>query len=110
MAAGMASALVSDLRSSMNGNGTSTLYGITIPSNPAGTAQQLKLREDGGLDSTGGGASRFLAYVSFYSASATKSATPVRILITWPAAADLSNNPPKNFSGSYEVITALDKN
>jgi len=109
-AAGLASAIVSDLRALNTSNSTSSIYQITIPSSPSGSTQQLKLREDGALDSTGGAESRYLGYVTFYSPATSKSATPVRILITWPAVADLNNNPPRNFSGSYEVVTALDRN
>jgi hypothetical protein len=40
-----------------------------------------------------------------------RTATMVRILITWPAMADIDPTKwPTNFSGSYETVTALDRN
>lgn len=109
VAAGVASAIVADLRATPAGAGAiSPTYKITIT--PSGTAQQLRLCEDGSPDTAGGSNSRYLAYVTFSTPSCPKAPTPTRILITWPAAGDLNNNPPKNFSGSYEAVTALDRN
>ena len=106
-AAALASAIVGDLRSTPSVSSTSAEFQISIPSAPsAANTKQLCLSEDGSL--AAGAESRYLAYVNFPArASAAESAIPVRILITWPAAADLNNNPPKNFAGSYEVITSL---
>jgi len=79
---------------------------------------------------SGSNVSRYRATIGFYfpsNASApAQNATMVRILITWPALADPtdSSHPtgwplsattpanvwPKNYTGSYEVETALDRN
>ena len=108
-ASGIASAIVADLRSTPLSSAKSTNYGINIPGT-SGIYQQIKLGDDGSLI-TSSAQPRYLAYVTVTSpAAGTKAVTPVSILITWPAAADLNNNPPKNFAGSYEVTTALDRN
>jgi len=108
VAAGVTSAIVADLRATPATNTNSAIYNITNA--PAATAQQLRLCEDGSPDATGGSNSRYLAYVTFSTPTCPKAPTPTRILITWPAAGDLNNNPPKNFSGSFEAVTALDRN
>jgi uncharacterized protein (TIGR02598 family) len=105
-AASLARAIVADLRCTPLTSGTSATFHILIPS---ATTQQLRFREDGSLDPTGTTA-RYLAYITFPNTPTGKTATPIRILLTWPAAADLNNTPPKNYAGSYEVLTALDRN
>ena len=107
-ASGIASAIVADLRATPQNTTKSPVYGLTFPST---SPQQLRLGDDGSLIGTDS-QPRYLAYVTIPSpiGDGTKAVNPVRILITWPAAADLNNNPPKNFAGSYEVNTALDRN
>ena len=107
VASGVVSAITADLRATPVPSGKSSFYGI-VTSGPA--TQQLRLCADGTIDKSAGGAnSIYLAYVTISATTTTPSATPVRILITWPAAADLNNNPPKNFVGSYEAVTTLDR-
>jgi uncharacterized protein (TIGR02598 family) len=112
-AAGIARAIIADMRTTPLSSQASASYNINIPSPGTGTSatQQLLLREDGSVDITTprGANSRYLAFISV-NAPAAKAGTNVRLLITWPAAADLNNNPPKNFAGSYEVLSALDRN
>ena len=112
-AAGMARAIIADLRTTPLTANTSSSYQISVPNAGSGRSatQQLLLREDGSLDITTprGASSRYLGYISF-NAPTAKAAINIRLLITWPAAADLNNNPPKNFAGSYEVLSALDRN
>lgn len=104
-AAGIATGIFADLRATPNANSTTANYKITIPS-----STRLFLREDGSLDTSSGDAARYLATITFTVPSQPKAATLVHLLITWPAAADLENNPPKNFSGSFEAVSALDRN
>lgn len=105
-ASGIASAIAADLRTTPLSATKSPGYSIDIPSN----SLQIKLGDDGS-PVTSGTQPRYLAYVTVTPpATGTKAAALVRILITWPAAADMNNNPPKNFAGSYEVTTALDRN
>ena len=106
VASGMISAITADLRATPLTSGTTANYKIHIPGT---TTQQLRLCADGTVDSSGGANSIYLAYVTFSGTTSSPSATPVRILITWPAAGDLNNNPPKNFAGSYEAVTTLNR-
>jgi uncharacterized protein (TIGR02598 family) len=112
-AAGVVRAIMADLRTTPAESSSSSSYQIVIPTAGTGMSatQQLLLREDGSLDIAAprGASSRYLAYVTF-NAPPAKAATSVRILVSWPAAGDLNNNPPKNFAGSYEVVSALDRN
>ena len=110
VATGMASAIVSDLRATAFATGTSANYKIAIPVNSPSATQQLRLREDGSLDTTGGANSKYLAYISFSKPASAKAATPVRILVIWPAGSNLNNNPPKNVAGFCETVTAIDWN
>ena len=102
-ATGIATGIMADLRATPNA--TSANYQITIP-----TGKKLYLREDGSPDTSSGADSKYLAYVTFTVPPQPNAATLVRLLITWPAAADLANDPPKNFSGSFEAVSALDRN
>ena len=104
-ATGIATGIMADLRATPNTNTTTANYQITIP-----TATKLYLREDGSPDTSSGADSKYLAYVTFTVPPQPKAATLLRLIITWPAAADLANNPPKNFSGSFEAVSALDRN
>ncbi len=104
-AAGIATGIFADLRATPNAETTTPNYKITIPN-----STRLFLREDGSVDASGGAGSRYIATITFTVPSQSKAATLVHLLITWPAAADLDNNPPKNFSGSFEAVSALDRN
>lgn len=104
-AAGIATGIIADLRATPNTNSTTANYSITIPD-----STQIHLREDGSRDSSSGAEARYLATITFTVPSQPKAATLVHLLITWPAAADIGNNPPKNFFGSFEAVTALDRN
>jgi len=104
-AAGIATGIFADLRATPNTNTTTACYGIKIPE-----SKQLFLREDGSPDPSSGPNARYLAYLTFTVPSQPKAATIVHLLITWPAVADLGNNPPKNFSGSFEAVSTLDRN
>jgi uncharacterized protein (TIGR02598 family) len=111
-------------------NQNSPRYGITIPapivgpvSSSSSVTHTIFLREDG----TAAGAQdanadpsqnpRYRAAItfttanSFTSASPQRKATIARILLTWPALADTSGTAtPSNYAGSYEIVTALDRN
>jgi len=103
--AGIATGIMADLRTTPATNSTSPNYNIAIPTNT-----KLYLREDGSATSASGTDSKYLAWVSFSVPPQPRAATMVHLLITWPAAADLNNNPPVNYSGSFEAVSALDRN
>ena len=103
--AGIATGIMADLRTTPATNSTSPNYNIAIPTNT-----KLYLREDGSATSASGTDSKYLAWVSFSVLPQPRAATMVHLLITWPAAADLNNNPPVNYSGSFEAVSALDRN
>jgi uncharacterized protein (TIGR02598 family) len=120
-AASLARAIVSDLRVTTKtlpaSNQNSPRYGITIPG--SGTASHtIFLREDGtaaGSPDTNADASqnpRFRATLDFTAPSnALRTATAVRVLLTWPALADKTANvAPTQYAGAYETFTALDRN
>ena len=103
--AGIATGIMADLRTTPATNSTIPNYNIAIPTNT-----KLYLREDGSATSASGTDSKYLAWVSFSVPPQPRAATMVHLLITWPAAADLNNNPPVNYSGSFEAVSALDRN
>jgi uncharacterized protein (TIGR02598 family) len=133
-AANITSAILADLRNAQPLEASSSpRYGIPLPPSSgaaAGAAQTtgttLYLSASGNASENGevvfGGTniSRYRATVAFAPpASGQRTATGVRILITWPAQADpepgvwtLGSSPswPKNYSGSYEADTTLDRN
>ena len=140
-ACNIASAIVSDLRCAQPlGANASPRFGIPIPAPPgsaSGTTQTsgttIYLAADGSASPTGqvvtGGTSvsRYRATIGFsfpstgqYAAPvSSRTATTVRILITWPALADatpgvwqIGSSPswPTNYTGSYEADTTLDRN
>ncbi len=104
-ATGIATGIMADLRATPLTNTTTANYGISIPND-----KKLYLRADGSPDPEEGSDSEYLAYVTFRVPSHPQAATLVSLLITWPAAADLGNNPPKIFSGSFDAVSALDRN
>lgn len=132
-AAGLTRAIISDLRAaqlSVPVSGTSRLYQIPIPG-PAATSNlmaTLYLKEDGSPAITPGAAPsatdpvygnangaqnpRYRATIFFTPPpTGQRIATQVRILVTWPAMADpVAASMPANYSGSYETLTALDRN
>lgn len=122
-AASITRALVAGLRAPARSGPSqiSSIFGFAFPSvGASGTAPQtIYLRDDGSLSEgkTVGdppvlSESRYRASVSFVApAVGQKTATMVRVLVTWPAVAD--PNPlawPTHYSGSYETVTMLDRN
>ncbi len=140
MAGNLGAAIVADLRCAQSvGAGTSPHFGIPIPAPPtsagatqtSGTTIYLSASgiasTNGQVVSSGTSVSRYRATVAFYFPSsgqysspvAARTATAVRVLITWPAMADatpavwqLGSSPtwPANYTGSYEADTTLDRN
>ena len=125
MAGNVSSAILGDIRSSQPAAATSR-YGLTIPA--AGTSttissaqQTIYLASDGSPTgpigsspvASGAGVSRYRATLGFAppAKNGQRTATSVRLLITWPALADANPGQwPKNYSGSYEADTTLDCN
>ncbi|XHR27291.1 MAG: hypothetical protein ACFUZC_15240 [Chthoniobacteraceae bacterium] len=111
VAAGIAREIVTDLRAMGTGT-TSPAYGLTLNSG----LETVYFSEDGAVTSIGGAPVSSGTFPSRYRASlyvhpqAGQGITMVRLLITWPALADASpESDPKNYAGSYEVVTALDR-
>jgi hypothetical protein len=132
VAAGIASEVVADLRSTpscLTTTGTfSPRFGILIPG-PAGEstmppAQPLSSGSNtkffsaagGVIDNltTSGTAAIYRATVGFLppvTTGSSRAATMARVLVTWPALADTDGTKwPQKFTGSFETITALDRN
>lgn len=121
-AAGLARGIIADLRCAPKtvppSDQVSPNYQIPIPASGAGKAT-IFLNKDtttkgAALDSDAdaGKDPRYRVTLFFTAPPATqKSATIARVLITWPALADKSAaSDPRNFAGSYEITTALDRN
>ncbi len=106
-AAGWASAVASDLRSTPATSTSSPQYKISL----SDAKFNIFLAEDGTRKNTAADA-RYRANVWLYPPSGgQKTATVVRILITWPAVADsVIKTDASKYSGSYEVMTTLDRN
>jgi uncharacterized protein (TIGR02598 family) len=113
-ATGIASMIFSDLSAAAGTNKTAR-FEISL-TNTAGGLQTLYFDESGKTTGTIGSAavsgSRYRASVEVRAAATnTVAVSPVRILVTWPAAADPSPSQwPAKFSGSVETWTALDRN
>jgi len=117
VAAGMATRLSADLRAAPPACPQSPLYQISIP--VSGSAMHtVFLKEDGtvasspDIDTNPGQNPRYRATLFFAAPAARqKTATMVRILVTWPALTDMAaNTPPIKFSGSFETLICLDRN
>jgi len=112
-AVGISTSILADLRGAQITTSTSPQYGITL----SGT-HTLFLTEDGtpsGTQDTNADpamAPKYRATISFNPpASSSKGATLTRIWLTWPALADKQwGAAPVNYSGSYEIVSALDRN
>jgi type II secretory pathway pseudopilin PulG len=121
-AAGLAASLVADLRAApvaippMAKN--SPRFQVPLPA--AGSAlHTLFLREDGSaagsVDANADPAQdpryRATLFITAPEKATQKAATIVRVLLTWPVLADpQGGTAPRKFSGSFEVVTALDRN
>lgn len=123
-AAGLAASLVADLRATPveipPAAKNSPRFQIPLPaSGNASEMHTLFLREDGSasgnVDANADPAQdpkyRATFFVTAPTVAGQKSATTVRVLVTWPALADATaGTVPGKFNGSYEVVTALDRN
>lgn len=121
-AAALAAGLVADLRATAVAippvEKNSPRYQVPLPMTGS-VRHSLFLREDGSAvgavdaDANPAQDPRYRATL-FITAPATatqKAATTVRVLVTWPAVADATAATlPIKFMGSFEVITALDRN
>ena len=125
VSASIAKAVMADLRTTPAVTGTSSRFGFTVPGSgvslsgsavtAAGKPQVLFLDADSSGAYAGhgpvAGKSLYRVTVAFYPAASQMTAAGVRILVTWPALADSGTNSwPVNFTGSCEVLTALDRN
>jgi len=127
-AANVARAIACDLRGVPPGALTSSVFKIGIPTSGSVT-QTIFLSDDGVPTASQSMAEpsenpQYRATVVVTAASAQTTyfgstsftanrgtETSVRILVSWPALADrVAANKPANYSGCYEVFTALDRN
>lgn len=124
-AVNLAAALLSDLRATQNNvpaSATSTQYQIPIPASGAASSPvSIFLRGDGSVAQNGALVNvnadssqnpLFRATITFSQpAAGQRTATQARIFITWPALADpKAASAPSKFSGSYEILSSLDRN
>ena len=116
-AGGIASAVLSDLRSPLV-SGTTPRFGFTFTTTQP---QTLYFGMDGSTSgavgsfpatgANGATASTYRATIGVYAPSNSRTATQVRLLITWPAMADAQPAQwPANYAGSYETVVAFDRN
>ena len=113
----LVAAIAADLRATPVTSTDSPRYGITIPTTGSAT-RTFFLQDDGtaGAQDTDAIPSqnpKYRATVTFAAPtnSSQKTATGVRILLTWPALADpVASATPSKFTGAYEVYTALNRN
>ena len=98
-AANVAALVEADLRSTPLGSGVSAVYGFAFNS---GTGAVYYFKGDGTRQAQAGGATYRLA-VSTGTAAAMQ-ATPVAVLVTWPAEAD-----PGQAIGRFEAVTYMDR-
>jgi uncharacterized protein (TIGR02598 family) len=137
--ANLARAIAADLRATSKTspptNQNSPRYHITVPAPIVGTptsssslTHTIFLREDGSAaasnpllaqdaDADPTQDPKYRAAITFTTANSSSATSPqrkatiARILLTWPALADKSGTaPPTNYTGSYEIMTALDRN
>ena len=113
----LVAAIAADLRATPTTSTTSARYGISIPTTGSAT-HTLFLQDDGtaGAQDTDAVPSQnppYRATITFAAPtnSSQKTATGVRILLTWPALADpVASATPSKYIGAYEVYTALNRN
>ena len=128
VAVSAARAVVADLQrtpkiTSGAASAMSPLFKMTIPGSPAGapTVNAIFFGEDGtplGLAGTNGDPTKSLRYratvTTAYATTKDGSAKlplTVQIVVTWPAASNLNASAPvANFTGSYEIVTTVDRN
>jgi type II secretory pathway pseudopilin PulG len=122
VAANITSAIQSDLNCAQPlGSGTTPHFGFSIPAAGAtNTLETIYLTADGIATqlgaiptTTGTAVSRYRATLWFSSPATIgqRTATAVRILITWPALADSAPaSIPQYYIGSYEADTTLNRN
>jgi Tfp pilus assembly protein PilV len=120
--ASLATAILSDLRAtqvSVPAASPSKQFQIPIPASGGSTQScVIFLGQDGspsGTVNTNAVASQnpvYRATISFSPpAAGQRAATQVRIFISWPALADKNAaSNPVNYSGSYEILSSLDRN
>jgi uncharacterized protein (TIGR02598 family) len=121
----LARAIAADLqatpKTSPPTNQNSPRYGLTVPapiSSSSSVTHTIFLREDAtaasaqDADADPSQNPRYRAAITFITAaSPQRKATIARILLTWPALADTSGTAvPGKYAGSYEIVTALDRN
>jgi len=115
-AASVLSTVFSDLASTPTTESSTRIFKLLLTNQSSITPQTVFFSEAGERTGAVGAEptteSRYRVSVGLQSpTNSNKAPTPVRILVTWPAAADtLPNQWPSKAAGSLEVATALDRN
>ena|SRR5689334_23308929 len=113
----LVAAIAADLRATPLTSATSPRYGISIPTTGSAT-HTLFLQDDGtagaqDADAVPSQNPKYRATITFAAPTnnSQKTATGVRIFLTWPALADpVASVTPSKYIGTYEVYTALNRN
>jgi len=119
-AASIVTAVAADLRSTPSTSSKSSLYNISIPASGGASNSPQHLYCDASGSNTDASSAPYTYTTGNYRVSVaftppstgSKAATAVRILVTWPAVIENTANGswPSRFSGSFETITALNRN
>jgi uncharacterized protein (TIGR02598 family) len=100
------SAAISDLRSTTRAATASALFSIGIPANTVSSSSTLYFDTEGHVSPAISATSRHRLTITFTpNSTAGRGATFVHLLVTWPAAARISDA-----TGSAETFVALDRN
>jgi uncharacterized protein (TIGR02598 family) len=111
-AASLARAFVADLRATPITSSTTATFGITFPTSTSVVYSTIWLDESGAKVTTAD-SPKYRAYITLTPPpnATPKAATFVRMLISWPALADLNATAdPVNAAGTFESVTAIDRN
>lgn len=115
-AALVATNVQSDLLGVEKGKWVSTRYHFVLPKPGAVAAETPQVayvgeHGDGKVANMATEEARYRVSIGFFPPVAPdRFATRVRVLITWPAAADTGNGWPKVYAGAFETVVALDQN
>ena len=102
-ASNLASLIASDLRSTPATTNRSIYYGLELPA--GGTGNKSVFLDESGAVASDAASAVFLATVTVVAPPNGVTASSARILITWPAAADIVKS-----SGSFETVIGLNRN
>jgi len=97
------SLIEADIRATPKLSSTSSIFGVTLSTNAS--SMNVFLNEDGSSVSASAAQTAKYRVTLTFPGSSGRNATPLHILVTWPAAVTASNAP-----GRLGVFTTLDRN